>query len=568
MNARRMSREKQSPVPLTNAAAKLDASQDVQLFLDQELSRLPEKYRTVIVLCDLEGRTRKEAAAQLGIPEGTVAGRQTRGRAMLARRLARHGFTLSGGALAAALTELAASASAPTSAVAVTIKTASVLVAGGVIAPNVAILTQGVVNAMFLSKLKSICGILIMILGLGLSTAALSSAFAHGDAKERDAVAGASDGQPAKDMNDAEAPRVAAPAPKTDEEKLQGVWKVVKRETGGKVVTEREVSPIHKTVFDGNRVESQPKQFWNGTYTLDRSKNPKQITIIGDFPVAGTQYKGIYALDGDDLRLCISFFIIDRRQVHQATEFKTKESSSVELFTVKRDEVTKGIEPGSEVGAGKAGGAPGGAPGSKPGGKPGSGGTLILSLPGTDVARWLMYPSVHNELKLTEDQVIKLRQGVDDGQKRWNKVEAGFKVGLGQKVDPQSRSEISQKVVSEFRKTLEDVLDAGQLKRLRQIEIQQQGIRALQNKEVVAALKLTEEQKGPIKTFNEELDSKLQDWMKTLGRDGPNEAVAAQQKMLREAADRIPALLTPEQRRRWEALTGKPFRPENLHMIP
>lgn len=57
--------------------------------LDRALSRLPDKYRDPIVLCELEGLTHREAADQLGWPVGTVAGRLSRGRAILARALRR-----------------------------------------------------------------------------------------------------------------------------------------------------------------------------------------------------------------------------------------------------------------------------------------------------------------------------------------------------------------------------------------------------------------------------------------------------------------------------------------------
>ena len=90
------------------AATEGDLWHDLQPLLDQELSRLPDKYRVAIVLCDLEGKTRKEAARQLGVPEGTLAARVARGRAMLTKRLARHGPVLSGGLLATMLAQDAA----------------------------------------------------------------------------------------------------------------------------------------------------------------------------------------------------------------------------------------------------------------------------------------------------------------------------------------------------------------------------------------------------------------------------------------------------------------------------
>jgi RNA polymerase sigma factor (sigma-70 family) len=166
MNAKRMSREKQLPVPLASAAAKPDAWQELQPILDQELSLLPEKYRAILVLCDLEGKTRKEAAAQLGVPEGTVAGRQARARTMLAKRLARHGFTASGGTLAALLAQSATASAAPPSLVASTIKSASTLATGGVVSARVATLAEGVVKAMFLTKLQSALAVALVFFGL------------------------------------------------------------------------------------------------------------------------------------------------------------------------------------------------------------------------------------------------------------------------------------------------------------------------------------------------------------------------------------------------------------------
>src|SRR5262249_21387597 len=60
---------------MPEAESAQDPWQDLQPLLDRELSQLPDKYRCLIVLCDLQGKTRKAVAEQLGCPEGTVAGR-------------------------------------------------------------------------------------------------------------------------------------------------------------------------------------------------------------------------------------------------------------------------------------------------------------------------------------------------------------------------------------------------------------------------------------------------------------------------------------------------------------
>ena len=60
--------------------------------LHEELGRLPEKYRTAVLLCDLEGLTQDQAARRLGWPDGTVRSRLARGRERLRERLTRRGI--------------------------------------------------------------------------------------------------------------------------------------------------------------------------------------------------------------------------------------------------------------------------------------------------------------------------------------------------------------------------------------------------------------------------------------------------------------------------------------------
>src|SRR4051794_21714745 len=74
VRARRRPRERQvSDMPEPRVADGADVGAELRPVLDEELNRLPEKFRVAVVLCDLEGRTRREAARQLGIPEGTLS---------------------------------------------------------------------------------------------------------------------------------------------------------------------------------------------------------------------------------------------------------------------------------------------------------------------------------------------------------------------------------------------------------------------------------------------------------------------------------------------------------------
>jgi RNA polymerase sigma factor (sigma-70 family) len=81
---------------------------DWEVFLDEELCRLPAKYRLPIILCDLEGRTRKEVERQLRLAEGTLSSRLATARRLLAERLTRRGLVLTPGVLATSLSQASA----------------------------------------------------------------------------------------------------------------------------------------------------------------------------------------------------------------------------------------------------------------------------------------------------------------------------------------------------------------------------------------------------------------------------------------------------------------------------
>jgi RNA polymerase sigma factor (sigma-70 family) len=155
---RRTRHERQAaPEASPESPALRAAMNEVQLVLNEEIDRLPQKYRAPFILCCLSGRGRAEAAHELGLKEGTLASRLATAREMLQKRLTARGVSLSAALGAVALSPVTMSAAVSSTLAIHTVDAAVAFAAGGAVeavSSQVLSVADGVLKGILMTKLK------------------------------------------------------------------------------------------------------------------------------------------------------------------------------------------------------------------------------------------------------------------------------------------------------------------------------------------------------------------------------------------------------------------------------
>jgi len=161
-------------------------------------------------------------------------------------------------------------------------------------------------------------------------------------------------------------------------------------------------------------------------------------------------------------------------------------------------------------------------------------------------------PDVQKDLKLTDAQKEKLNKAREEGQTKMREVFGMFKE------DPDKGKAAGKELAEWGEKQVKQILDADQQKRLKQIQWQQEGADAFNDKDVGAALKLTDEQKEKIKGINEEANEDRRNIFQE-SRGNQEEIRTKMAALRKETMERAEKVLTADQQKSFTALLGPKF---------
>jgi hypothetical protein len=173
------------------------------------------------------------------------------------------------------------------------------------------------------------------------------------------------------------------------------------------------------------------------------------------------------------------------------------------------------------------------------------------------IAALLGNESVQKELKLDNEQVDKIKAALTKVREQHQEEFAKLR-SLDQEERRTKGQELNKTVSEEILKSASGILAPDQLKRLKQIELQQEGTRALSRADVEKALNLTPDQKEKIKAISDDAAKEMRD-LRQAGGGGAQGNREKMTELRKQTNEKVQAVLTDDQKKTWKEMTGEPF---------
>jgi RNA polymerase sigma factor (sigma-70 family) len=321
-------RDRETPIVDVSSSPSVEdlTLRELRVILHEELHRLPEKYRAPLLLCYWEGKTRDEAAQQLGVTAGAFKKSLERARNLLGSRLTGRGLAPSAALIATLFAADGVRAAVPQILTQSTAQAAMAFATGGTNVASAAalVLAEGAIRTMSITRWVYAVAVSLLMCGLGMALSLAGYAAFADRSPDGNVEVGVEPGSQFVALQ-----AQAAAGDKADKDRIVGIWRF-KSGTGGGKDLPPEFIALGRFTFtkDGKFIFNVVVQAKEGTYKLGE---PGQIDLAG-----GEKDKSLalYKFDGNDrLSLCIG------SDTKRPADFDAKE---VAIFTLER------AKPGEE----------------------------------------------------------------------------------------------------------------------------------------------------------------------------------------------------------------------------
>jgi uncharacterized protein (TIGR03067 family) len=278
--------------------------EELRRMVHEEIDRLPERYRQVVILCELQGESYETAAMRIKVPVGTIRSRLSRARERLRASITRRGVVVPAG-VAFLATSQASAALPPAHLLGSTVKLATLAITGGFAAVPVGV--TGLEYARNVLKANSLLALgkpvaIVAIAGLGFAIVGTATL-----RRQIQPPAVASEAPAA--LKPVVSSKPAQPSePNRDAEWILGRWVVLEAEQRGRpldIVTgdrlDVEGADFNWTAYNVGNAHIFPRGYTRGRIVLDRTTDPRRIELTK----AGQTIRGLYRLNESEQRLLL-----------------------------------------------------------------------------------------------------------------------------------------------------------------------------------------------------------------------------------------------------------------------